>query len=250
MSMRWKLIDCHEFINAHLFQIFGIESSRGHIMWDYYIPGTRLPPNTLSQHLFAQRSTGHFPLTAVVSVLLEESNSQTILLNLEPILGVPLNAQTLKATGNEAEAIVRFGFRVKLATLVPRSGTLEFASGSGEVEAANHVKPLCVISDDLRVRCGLPIEMTYEWLIDVISHFQVQFMPPALSSANPRDLLPDQGLYVYVLNAEPASVTGYQVAAMETPGTSITAKPLWHMHLSSDDCPQRILHAAAHPPNG
>ncbi|KAM7539288.1 hypothetical protein Aperf_G00000057648 [Anoplocephala perfoliata] len=208
-------------------KIFGMESSRGRIMWEYYIPGTRLPANALSQHLFAQRSSGHFPLTAIVSVLLEESDSQSILLYLEPILGVPLNARTLKATANEAEAIVRLTLRVKLATLVPSSGTLEFASGSGEVEAANHVQPLCVISDDLKV----------------------QFMPPVLSNANPRDLLPDQGLYVYALNAEPASVTGYQVAATETSGTSITAKPLWHMHLSSEDCPQHILHAAVHPPN-
>ncbi|VDO00169.1 unnamed protein product [Rodentolepis nana] len=205
-------------------KIFGIESFRGRVMWEYYIPGTRIPVNSSSQHLFAQRSTGHFPLTPVISVLLEDSSSHSILLYLDPILGVPLNAMTLKPAVDEKEAVVKLGSRVKIAALVPSSPVAELAFGTGDGEAANHVQALCVMMEDLKV----------------------QFMPPALANVKPQDLLPENGLFLYTLTSRPAGVTGYKVVAS---GSGITTKQIWHMHLSSDDCPQRILRAAAHPSN-
>lgn len=76
---------------------------------------------------------------------------------------------------------------------------------------------------------------------------QVQLMPPALASAKPKDLLPKNGLFLYTLSNQPAGVTGYKLVGLES---GVTAKQIWHMHLSSDDCPQRILRAAAHLSNG
>ncbi|VDK32612.1 unnamed protein product [Taenia asiatica] len=216
-------------------KIFGIESSRGRIVWEYFVPGTRLP-NTSAQHLFAQRTTGHFPLTPVACVLLETQESeilQSVLLYLDPILGVPLNTRTLKPAATAEEAMVRLPRRVKLATLVPTAapGTLSTLEGEAEAEAANHVQPLCVVMEDL----------------------SVMLLPPALSTINPRNLLPVHGLYVFALNTEPATISGYRVMALDknttAAATGLTAQLLWHMHLSSEDYPQRILQAAVHPPN-
>lgn len=72
-------------------------------------------------------------------------------------------------------------------------------------------------------------------------------MPPALASVQPQDLLPEHGLFLYALNTQPAGVTGYKLVSS---GSTFATKQIWHMHLSSDDYPQRILRAAAHPPNG
>ncbi|KAL5105218.1 ER membrane protein complex subunit 1 [Taenia crassiceps] len=216
-------------------KIFGIESSRGRIVWEYFVSGARLP-NTSAQHLFAQRTTGHFPLTPVACVLLEMQELgrlQSILLYLDPILGVPLNARTLKPAATAEEAMVRLPHRAKLAALVPTaaSGTLSTSEGEVEAEAANHVRLLCVVMEDL----------------------SVMLLPPALSTINPRNLLPVHGLYIFALNTEPATVSGYRVMAADknttAASTGLTAQLLWHMHLSSDDYPQRILQAAVHPPN-
>ncbi|VDL65234.1 unnamed protein product [Hymenolepis diminuta] len=118
-------------------------------MWEYYIPGTRIPVNTLSQHLFAQHSTGHFPLTPAISILLEDSSSHSVPLYLDPILGIPLNAKTLKPAADEMEAVVKLGSRAKLATLVPIPSAGELALGSGEI--VTHVRPLCFMMEDLKV---------------------------------------------------------------------------------------------------
>ncbi|KAH9278781.1 ER membrane protein complex subunit 1 [Echinococcus granulosus] len=216
-------------------KIFGIESSRGRIVWEYFVPGTR-PSNTSVQHLFAQRTTGHFPLTPVACVLLETQEPptlQSVLLYLDPILGVPLNAQTLKPAATVEDAMVRLPRRIKLAALVPTaalrplSGSNPTVEGEAEAEATNHVRPLCVVMEDL----------------------SVMLLPPALSTINPRNLLPSHGLYIFALNTEPAAVSGYRVMAIAKTTTALTAQPLWHMHLSSEDYPQRILQAAVHPLN-
>ncbi|EUB58619.1 hypothetical protein EGR_06502 [Echinococcus granulosus] len=213
-----------------LSSIFGIESSRGRIVWEYFVPGTR-PSNTSVQHLFAQRTTGHFPLTPVACVLLETQEPptlQSVLLYLDPILGVPLNAQTLKPAATVEDAMVRLPRRIKLAALVPTaalrplSGSNPTVEGEAEAEATNHVRPLCVVMEDL----------------------SVMLLPPALSTINPRNLLPSHGLYIFALNTEPAAVSGYRVMAIAKTTTALTAQPLWHMHLSSEDYPQRILQAA------
>lgn len=119
------------------------------------MPGTRLL-NTSAQHLFTQRTTGHFPLTPVASVLLETQEFerlQSVLLYLDPILGVPLNARTLKPAATAEEAMVRLPRRVKLAALVPTAalGPLSTLEGEAEAEAANHVRPLCIVMEDLSV---------------------------------------------------------------------------------------------------
>ncbi|VDL64442.1 unnamed protein product [Hymenolepis diminuta] len=71
-------------------------------------------------------------------------------------------------------------------------------------------------------------------------------MPPALASVRPQDLIPEHGLFLYALTTQPASVSGYKLVSS---GSTFTTKQIWHMHLSSDDYPQRILRAAAYPSN-
>ncbi|VDM26484.1 unnamed protein product [Hydatigera taeniaeformis] len=194
-------------------------------------------PNTSAQHLFTQRTTGHFPLTPVACVLLETQKSKKLhsaLLYLDPILGVPLNPRTLEPATKAEEAIVHLPSRVKVAALVPTtaSGMLSTLGGEAEAEAANHVRPLCVVLENL----------------------SVMLLPPTLSTINPRILLPAHGLYIFALNTEPATVSGYRVMTVNrnvtAATTNLTAQLLWHMHLSSEDYPQRILQAAVHPPSG
>uniref|UniRef100_A0A0R3SMK1 EMC1_C domain-containing protein n=1 Tax=Hymenolepis diminuta TaxID=6216 RepID=A0A0R3SMK1_HYMDI len=123
-----------------------------------------------------------------------------------------LNAKTLKPAADEMEAVAKLGSRAKLANLVPIPSAGELALGSGEV--ANHVQPLCIMMEDLKREASRLAPRTWPFL--------------------------------YALTTQPASVTGYKLVSS---GSTFTTKQIWHMHLSSDDYPQRILRAAAHPSN-
>ncbi|VDD82910.1 unnamed protein product [Mesocestoides corti] len=203
-------------------KIFGIESSRGHIVWEYFVPGTTLFDPSVT-HFFLQRTTGYFPLLPIACVLLKsEETGLPILIYFDPISGVTLNPHTLKPVTSKqeisGEILVRLDRPITQIVLVPGSIS----------EKTSHIRPLCVIMDDLSVRR------------------LVRMLPEAISTE--KDLLPDaSGLFVYAVQAEPASLTGYRVVS--TAPSTYTAQLAWHMHLSSEDTPQRIIFSASHPSN-
>ncbi|VDN40928.1 unnamed protein product [Dibothriocephalus latus] len=52
-------------------KVFGMESAKGQIMWSYLVPDAQKFNNGAPAQLFLQRTTGHFPLRPIASVLLQ-----------------------------------------------------------------------------------------------------------------------------------------------------------------------------------
>ncbi|VDL95942.1 unnamed protein product [Schistocephalus solidus] len=202
-------------------KVFGLESARGQIMWSYFVPDTQSFNNSTPAQLFLQRTTGHFPLRPIASVLLQsKSSGLPILFFFDPITGSPLNRSLKPATGHDvAESLVSFSDPILQALLIP-----------GPVsEKTGHIRPLCIIHKDLKV----------------------SIFPPSLTSRT--DLLPAPFLYLYTMEASRAVLRGFRVFLEKTSsshnGAHYVAQPIWHMALSSRDTPQHIIASSVRPPN-
>ncbi|TNN16586.1 ER membrane protein complex subunit 1 isoform 1 [Schistosoma japonicum] len=70
-------------------KIFGIESERGRIVWDYFVPSAGLLANG-KLTLFQQRNLAHFPLPPIMSLLFRSKTTNLpVLFSFNPITGVP-----------------------------------------------------------------------------------------------------------------------------------------------------------------
>ncbi|BHF80518.1 DUF1620 super [Sparganum proliferum] len=204
-------------------KVFGLESARGQIMWSYLVPDTQIFNHGTPAQLFLQRTTGHFPLRPIASVLLQsKSNGLPILFTFDPITGSPLNRSLKAVTRHDvAESIVPFSSPILQALLIP-----------GPVsEKTGHIRPLCIIHKDLKV----------------------SIFPPSLAVRT--DLLPAPFLYLYTMEASRAVLRGFRVFLDKTSsssgqsGAQYVVQPIWHMALSSRDTPQHIIASSVRPAN-
>ncbi|KAL7057175.1 hypothetical protein AAHC03_019459 [Spirometra sp. Aus1] len=205
-------------------KVFGLESARGQVMWSYLVPDTQIFNNGTPAQLFLQRTTGHFPLRPIASVLLQsKSNGLPVLFTFDPITGSPLNRSLKAVTRHDvAESIVSFSSPILQALLIP-----------GPVsEKTGHIRPLCIIHKDLKV----------------------SIFPPSLAVRT--DLLPAPSLYVYTMEASRAVLRGFRVfldkissSSSGHSGAQYVVQPIWHMALSSRDTPQHIIASAVRPAN-
>ncbi|CAH8434876.1 unnamed protein product [Schistosoma haematobium] len=70
-------------------KLFGLESERGRIVWDYFVPSAKLLANG-KLALFQQRNLAHFPLPPIMSLLFRSKiTNRRVLFPFNPITGVP-----------------------------------------------------------------------------------------------------------------------------------------------------------------
>ncbi|CAH8442657.1 unnamed protein product [Heterobilharzia americana] len=70
-------------------KLFGLESDRGRVVWDYFVPSTALLANG-KLALFQQRNLAHFPLPPVMTLLLRsKTTNRPVIFSFNPITGVP-----------------------------------------------------------------------------------------------------------------------------------------------------------------
>lgn len=70
-------------------KLFGLESERGRIVWDYFVPSAKLLANEKFA-LFQQRNLAHFPLPPIMSLLFRsKKTNRRVLFSFNPITGVP-----------------------------------------------------------------------------------------------------------------------------------------------------------------
>ncbi|CAI2722726.1 unnamed protein product [Schistosoma spindalis] len=70
-------------------KLFGLESERGRIVWDYFVPSAKLLANG-KLALFQQRNLAHFPLPPIMSLLFRSKiTNRRVLFSFNPITGVP-----------------------------------------------------------------------------------------------------------------------------------------------------------------
>ncbi|VDP18306.1 unnamed protein product [Schistosoma margrebowiei] len=86
-------------------KLFGLESERGRIVWDYFVPSAkRLANGKLA--LFQQRNLAHFPLPPIMSLLFRSKiTHRRVLFSFNPITGVPSHEKGMNMYELESDII-------------------------------------------------------------------------------------------------------------------------------------------------
>ncbi|CAH8825216.1 unnamed protein product [Trichobilharzia szidati] len=96
-KMTWDEMLTRDNFNVHKMlvvatsvgKVFGLESERGRVVWDYFVPSAALLANG-KLALFQQRNLAHFPLPPVMSLLFRSKTTNLpMVFSFNPITGVP-----------------------------------------------------------------------------------------------------------------------------------------------------------------